>query len=188
MKELLTSTGIVTLAEIGDKTQLLAFMLAARFKKPLPIVLGIIAATILNHLLAGLLGAGIASFIGPNWLRGILTASFVGMGVWILVPDKLDEDESDGIKQGMGVFSTTALTFFLAEMGDKTQLATVALAAQFKNVPLVVAGTTLGMIIADVPAVFFGTKFAHKLPLKLVRLLACFLFIGMAALTFFGME
>lgn len=188
MEEFLISTGIVTMAEIGDKTQLLAFMLATRFKKPLPIILGILFATILNHGLAGLLGFGVAQFLGPVVLKWILMISFVAMGLWILVPDKMDDDESDSIKKGLGIFGTTTLTFFLAEMGDKTQLATVALAAQFSSLFWVVGGTTLGMLIADVPAVFLGNSFAQKLPLKWIRIAACALFVGIGIAGFFYMK
>jgi Ca2+/H+ antiporter, TMEM165/GDT1 family len=181
----LVSTGIVTLAEIGDKTQLLAFMLATRFKKPLPIILGILVATLLNHGLAGALGTGIAVYLGPLWLKWILTISFIAMSLWILVPDKMDDDESNSLAKGWGVFGTTCLTFFLAEMGDKTQLATVALAAQYANYLWVVAGTTLGMMIADVPAVFVGNKFSDKIPLPLVRIVAALLFGAMGILAYF---
>ena len=153
MDSLLISTGVVALAEMGDKTQLLAFILAARFKKPIPIILGILAATIINHGLAGALGAWITSMVNPEVLRWILGASFIGMAIWTLIPDKIEEEETQVAKH-LGVFGATFITFFLAEMGDKTQLATIALAAHYAAPLAVVVGTTLGMLIADVPAVF----------------------------------
>lgn len=151
MESLLVSTGVVALAEIGDKTQLLAFILAARFKKPLPIILGILVATVVNHGLAGTLTAWITSAVTPEILRWVLGASFIGMAVWTLIPDKI-EDEETQTAQRFGVFGATLITFFLAEMGDKTQIATVAMAAHYANPLLVVIGTTLGMLIADVPS------------------------------------
>ena len=182
MESLFISTGIVALAEIGDKTQLLAFILAARFKKPTPIILGILAATIVNHGLAGALGAWITSALSPELLRWILGASFIGMALWTLIPDKIEEEETQ-IANHLGIFGATLITFFMAEMGDKTQLATVALAAHFSNAALVVIGTTLGMLIADVPAVFVGNKFASKIPLKLVHSIAAGLFLIMGLFT-----
>ena len=157
MEALLISTGVVALAEIGDKTQLLAFILAARFKKPLPIVAGILVATLVNHGLAGALGAWITSVVSPEILRWVLGLSFIGMAVWTLIPDKI-EDEETRAAQRLGVFGATLITFFLAEMGDKTQLATVALAAHYGAPLVVVIGTTLGMLIADVPAVLVGNQ------------------------------
>ena len=165
---LLVSTGVVALAEIGDKTQLLAFILAARFKKPIPIVLGILAATIINHGLAGALGAWITSLVSPDIMRWILGASFIGMAIWTLIPDKIEDEETQAAKH-LGVFGATFITFFLAEMGDKTQIATIALAASYGTPWLVVIGTTLGMLIADVPAVFIADKFADKIQMKLVH-------------------
>lgn len=159
LSTLFISTGVVALAEMGDKTQLLAFLLAARFKKPIPIILGILAATILNHGLAGALGAWITSVLSETTLGWILGISFIAMAVWTLIPDEIEEDETS-IASRFGVFGATAITFFLAEIGDKTQVATVALAAHYSSVLYVVIGTTLGMLIADVPAVFIGTKFA----------------------------
>ncbi len=179
---LFISTGVVALAEIGDKTQLLAFILAARFKKPIPIVLGILAATIINHGLAGALGAWITSLISPEVLRWILGASFIGMAIWTLIPDKIEEEETQ-IAKHLGVFGATFITFFLAEMGDKTQLATIALAAHYVAPLAVVVGTTLGMLIADVPAVFVGNKFATKIPMKLVHSIAAGIFALMGVLT-----
>lgn len=183
MEALLISTGVVALAEIGDKTQLLAFILAARFKKPLPIILGILAATVVNHGLAGALGAWVTSVLTPEVLRWVLGASFIGMAIWTLIPDKIEEEETQ-VAQKLGVFGATLVTFFLAEMGDKTQIATVAMAAQFATPVLVVIGTTLGMLIADVPAVFVGDKFANRIPMKLVHSIAAGIFavLGVATL------
>lgn len=182
MESLLLSTGVVALAEIGDKTQLLAFILAARFKKPIPIILGILLATIVNHGLAGALGAWITSMVSPEILRWILGASFIGMAIWTLIPDKIEEEETQVAKQ-FGVFGATLITFFLAEMGDKTQLATIALAAHYAAPIMVVIGTTLGMLIADVPAVFVGNKFAEKIPMRLVHSIAAGIFALMGLLT-----
>lgn len=182
MQSLFISTGVVALAEMGDKTQLLAFILAARFKKPVPIILGILVATLINHGLAGALGAWITTTISADILRWILGASFVAMAIWTLIPDKIEEEETQ-IAKHLGVFGATAITFFLAEMGDKTQLATVALAAHFTQPLLVIAGTTLGMLIADVPAVFVGNKFAAKIPMKLVHSIAAAIFAVMGVLT-----
>jgi Ca2+/H+ antiporter, TMEM165/GDT1 family len=183
MESLLISTGVVALAEIGDKTQLLAFILAARFKKPLPIILGIFCATIVNHGLAGALGAWITSAITPETMRWVLGASFIAMAIWTLIPDKIEEEETQVAKH-LGVFGATLITFFLAEMGDKTQIATVAMAAKFSSPLLVVMGTTLGMLIADVPAVFVGDRFAAKIPMKLVHSIAAGIFaiLGIATL------
>ena len=183
MEALLISTGVVALAEIGDKTQLLAFILAARFKKPLPIILGILCATLVNHGLAGALGAWITASITPGILRWVLGASFIAMAIWTLIPDKIEEEETQ-VAHRFGVFGATLITFFLAEMGDKTQIATVALAAHYASPLLVVAGTTLGMLIADVPAVFIGDKLANKIPMKLVHSIAAAVFalLGLATL------
>jgi Ca2+/H+ antiporter, TMEM165/GDT1 family len=178
----LLSTGVVTLAEIGDKTQLLAFLLAARFKKPVPIVLGILVATLANHGLAGALGQWITTVLSPDVLRWVLGAGFIAMAVWTLIPDEIEEDEVK-LSQGMGVFGATLVTFFLAEMGDKTQIATVALAAHEASALMVVAGTTLGMLIADVPAVFVGNKFAERIPMKLVHGIAAAIFAVLGVLT-----
>lgn len=186
MESLLVSTGVVALAEIGDKTQLLAFLLAARFKKPLPIIAGILIATIFNHGLAGALGAWITSVLTPEVLRWVLGLSFLGMAAWTLVPDKIEDDEAN-IASRFGVFGATLVTFFLAEMGDKTQVATVAMAAHYPDPLLVVAGTTLGMLVADVPAVFAGDKLAAKIPLKLVHGIAAAVFAVLGLATLFGM-
>ncbi|MDD5296435.1 MAG: TMEM165/GDT1 family protein [Rhodocyclaceae bacterium] len=184
MESFLVSTGIVALAEIGDKTQLLAFILAARFKKPLPIVLGILVATLVNHGLAGALGAWITAVLAPETLRWILGVSFIAMAAWTLVPDEFDESEARLAR--LGVFGTTLVAFFLAEMGDKTQVATVALAAQYHAVLPVVAGTTLGMMIADVPAVFLGERAAHVLPVRLVHAIAAAIFALLGIATLLG--
>lgn len=184
MESLFVSTGVVALAEIGDKTQLLAFILAARFKKPVPIVLGILAATLVNHGLAGALGAWITSVVSPDIMRWVLGLSFIGMAIWTLIPDKIEEDETQ-VAHKLGVFGATLVTFFLAEIGDKTQLATVALAAHYGQPLWVVAGTTLGMLIADVPAVFVGNRFAEKIPMKLVHGVAAAIFAVMGLLTLF---
>lgn len=185
MESILVSTGVVALAEIGDKTQLLAFILAARFKKPLPIILGILVATVINHGLAGALGAWITSTISPEVLRWVLGASFIGMAIWTMIPDKIEEEETQ-IAQRFGIFGATFITFFLAEMGDKTQIATVAMAAHYTEPLLVVIGTTLGMLIADVPAVFAGDKLANKIPMKLVHSIAAAMFALLGVVTLLG--
>jgi len=182
---LLVSTGVVALAEIGDKTQLLAFILAARFKKPLPIIAGILAATIVNHGLAGALGAWVTATLTPEVLRWVLGASFIGMAIWTMIPDKIEEEETQ-IAQRLGVFGATLVTFFLAEMGDKTQIATVAMAAHYAAPVMVVIGTTLGMLIADVPAVFAGDKLANKIPMKLVHTIAAGIFAVLGVATLLG--
>ena len=183
MQALMVSAGAVTLAEVGDKTQLLAFILAARFKKPIPILLGILIATLINHGLAGAFGAWITTLIDPQWLRWILGGSFLAMAVWILIPDTIDEEETVSLKT-MGVFTTTLVTFFLAEMGDKTQIATIALSAHYPSTVEVVAGTTLGMMLADGPAVFVGQHLAQKIPMKLMHAIAggIFALLGVAVL------
>jgi putative Ca2+/H+ antiporter (TMEM165/GDT1 family) len=185
MESFLVSAGVVALAEIGDKTQLLAFILAARFKKPAPIILGILFATIVNHGLAGALGAWITASISPEVLRWVLGLSFIGMAAWTMVPDKIEEEESQ-IAKKFGVFGATLITFFLAEMGDKTQIATVAMAAHYAAPLMVVMGTTLGMLIADVPAVFAGEKLATKIPMKLVHSIAAAIFAALGIATLLG--
>jgi len=187
LEALFISTGVVALAEIGDKTQLLAFILAARFKKPVPIILGILCATLLNHGMAGALGAWITSVISPEAMRWALGLSFIGMAIWTLIPDKIEEEETQ-VANKLGVFGATFITFFLAEMGDKTQIATIALAAHYATPLWVIAGTTLGMLIADVPAVFVGNKFAEKIPMKLVHSIAAGIFALMGVLTLFKVE
>ncbi len=176
MEAFLTSTAVVALAEIGDKTQLLAIVLATRFKRPMPIVLGILAATLANHFLAALVGHSAASILDGLWFRYAIAASFIAMALWTLIPDKLDEDEQKPAR--FGAFVTTTIAFFLVEMGDKTQIATVALGAQFSNVFLVTAGTTLGMMIANVPAVYLGNELIKRVPLNVVRMLAALLFLA----------
>jgi len=182
----LVSTGIVALAEIGDKTQLLALVLAAKFRKPVPIILGILIATLVNHALAGAAGAWISAIVGPTAMRWILGLSFVAMAVWTLIPDKY-EDEPDTAPR-FGVFATTLIAFFLVEMGDKTQIATVALAAKYSSLMGVVAGTTCGMMLANVPAVLLGDVAARKLPMRLVHGIAAaiFLVLGVSVLLGFG--
>lgn len=182
MESLLVSTGVVALAEVGDKTQLLAFILAARFKKPLPIVLGILAATLVNHGLAGALGVWITGAVSPQVLRWVLGLSFLGMAVWTLIPDEIEEDKTR-IASRLGVFGATLVTFFLAEMGDKTQIATVAMAAHYAAPLLVVIGTTAGMLIADVPAVFVGDRLAARIPMKLVHAIAAAIFAALGVAT-----
>ena len=184
MEAFLISTGVVALAEIGDKTQLLAFILAAKFRKPLPIIVGILIATLLNHGFAGALGAWITSVVSPEVLRWAIGVSFVAMGVWTLIPDTFDE--SDAKLARFGVFGTTLVAFFLAEMGDKTQVATVALAAQFHALLAVVSGTTLGMMIANVPAVLLGDRIAHRMPVRLVHLIAAAIFVSLGVATLAG--
>jgi len=186
MQSIAVSTGVVALAEIGDKTQLLAFVLAARFKKPIPIIAGILIATLINHGLAGALGAWITSSLSPEVLRWALGASFIAMAAWTLIPDKIEEDETQVVSR-YGVFGATLITFFLAEMGDKTQIATVALAAHFAQPLMVVIGTTLGMLIADVPAVFIGDRIAEKIPMRLVHAIAATVFLALGIATLMGL-
>lgn len=185
MESLIVSTGVVALAEIGDKTQLLAFILAARFKKPLPIILGILVATLVNHGLAGALGAWITTSVSPGILRWVLGLSFIAMAVWTMIPDKIEEEETR-VATRFGIFGATLITFFLAEMGDKTQMATVALAAHYGAPLMVVIGTTLGMLIADVPAVFVGDKLAQKIPMRLVHSIAAAIFALLGVATLLG--
>lgn len=184
MEALLLSTGIVALAEIGDKTQLLAFFLAARFRKPLPIVSAILVATLANHAFAAAIGTWVTSMLSTEVLRWVLGLSFLLMAAWTLIPDKLEKDDAELAKYG--VFMTTFIAFFLAEMGDKTQIATVALAAQYNNFYAVVAGTTLGMMLANVPAVYFGDRIADRLPVRLVHGIAAILFGSLGVATLMG--
>ncbi|BBC71089.1 hypothetical protein AEB_P0221 [Altererythrobacter sp. B11] len=176
MEALLTSTLLVAVAEIGDKTMLLAIVLATRFRKPLPIILGILAATLANHGLAALVGQTVADLLAGTWFRVAVAASFIAMGLWTLIPDRLEEDETP--KSNRGAFLTTLVAFFLVEMGDKTQIATVALAAQFQSLLLVTAGTTLGMMIANVPAVLLGEALVRRVSLTWVHRIAAALFIA----------
>ncbi len=184
MEAFLISTGVVASAEIGDKTQLLAFILAAKFRRPWPIVWGILAATLVNHGLAGALGAWLTSLAGPQVLRWVLGVSFIAMAIWTLIPDRFDEGDAKLARHG--VFLTTLIAFFLAEMGDKTQVATVALAAQFHAFIPVVAGTTLGMMLANVPAVFIGDRLATRMPVRLVHGIAAAIFAVLGVLTLLG--
>jgi len=179
LESLLVPTGIVALAEIGDKTQLLALLLAARFRRPWPIIWGIVVATLANHFAAGALGNFVASLFSAATLAWILAASFAAVALWTLVPDKLDDDEASGLRR-YGPFLTTLIAFFLAEMGDKTQIATVMLAAQYPHLLMVVIGTTLGMLLANVPVVLAGNFAAERLPLTLIRRLAASAFALLA--------
>ena len=188
MEAFLISTGVVALAEIGDKTQLLALVLAAKFRKPVPIILGILAATLVNHAMAGVAGAWISAAIGPVAMRWILGISFIAMAAWTLIPDKLDDEGDRDKAPRFGVFGTTLVAFFLLELGDKTQIATVALAAKYSSLVAVVAGTTLGMMLANVPAVLLGEVAAKKLPMKVVHRIAAGIFfvLGVSVLLGFG--
>jgi Ca2+/H+ antiporter, TMEM165/GDT1 family len=178
----LVSTFVVALAEIGDKTQLLAFMLAARYKEPLPIIAGIFVATIVNHALAGWLGVWVTSWFSPTSLRWILAAAFFAMAVWILIPDKLNQEQAPAAAP-LGIFGLTVVAFFMAEMGDKTQIATVAMAAHYHLAMAVVIGSTAGMMIANVPAVIVGDRLAGKIPLRWVHGLAAMIFFGLGLAT-----
>ena len=185
MESFWVSTGVVALAEMGDKTQLLAFLLAARFKRPVPIIAGIFLATIVNHGLAGALGVWITTTLSPQIMRWVLGISFLAMAAWTLIPDKI-EDEKSSMTTRFGVFGATLVTFFLAEMGDKTQVATVAMAAHYQDAWKVVAGTTLGMMIADVPAVFLGDKLSAKLSLQWLHAAAALVFAALGVATLMG--
>jgi Ca2+/H+ antiporter, TMEM165/GDT1 family len=187
MNVLLTSTGVIALAEMGDKTQLLALLLAARFRKPIPIILGILVATLVNHGIAGAVGAWVGNWLTPQVLRWSVGLLFLGMAVWTMIPDRIEEGEAQ-VATRLGVFGATLVTFFLAEMGDKTQIATLAMAAHYPTPVLVVAGTTLGMLIADVPAVFVGDRLATRIPMRLVHTVAALIFaaLGVATLTGLG--
>ncbi|HSV35593.1 MAG TPA: TMEM165/GDT1 family protein, partial [Ramlibacter sp.] len=169
MEAFLISTGIVALAEMGDKTQLLSLVLAARFRKPWPIAWGILVATLANHALAGAAGAWVTTVLGPQVLRWVLGGSFIAMAAWMLIPDQLDDDGAGAQAPRLGVFGTTVAAFFLAEMGDKTQVATVMLAAQYNAWAWVVAGTTLGMMLANVPVVWLGDRVTRRVPIRVVH-------------------
>lgn len=186
MEAFLISTAIVTLAEIGDKTQLLSLLLAARFRRPWPIILGILIATLANHAFAAAVGTWITALLGPQTLRWVLGLSFIAMALWMLIPDKLDGAGLAG--QRLGVLGTTVVAFFLAEMGDKTQVATVALAAQHGAYVAVVAGTTLGMMLANVPAVFLGDAAATRLPVRLIHAIGAVLFVLMGVAVLVGVD
>lgn len=188
MEAFLVSTGIVTLAEMGDKTQLLALILAVRFRKPWPIVLGILVATLANHALAGAVGAWVTTWLGPQALRWVLGASFLAMAVWMLVPDTIDDDGEDGTPPRWGVFGTTLVAFFLAEMGDKTQIATVMLAAQYQAFAWVVAGTTLGMMLANAPVVWLGERVTRHVPIRVVHLISAVIFAVLGVLALLGWD
>lgn len=185
MDAFLISTGIVALAEIGDKTQLLTLVLAARYRKPWPVIAGIFAATLLNHAIAGAVGAWLAAAIGPDWMRWILGVSFIVMAVWLLIPDRLDDAAEGGGRYG-GVFLSTFVLFFIVEMGDKTQIATVALAARFDSLAAVVVGTTVGMMLANAPVALFGDALAKRLPIRMVHGVAAGVFavLGVGVLIF----
>lgn len=176
MEAFLTSTALVALAEIGDKTQLLAIVLATRFKRPVPIILGILVATLANHFLAALVGQQAAAWLEGVWFRYLIAASFIAMAAWTLIPDKLDDDDNKILKYS--AFVATAICFFLVEMGDKTQVATIALGARFAEVGWVTAGTTLGMMLANVPAVLLGNALIRRVPLRTVRIVAALLFLA----------
>ncbi|WP_297425395.1 TMEM165/GDT1 family protein [uncultured Acinetobacter sp.] len=184
MYEFLLSTAIVALAEMGDKTQLLALLLAARYQKPVPILIAILLATIINHGLSAALGQWVTTVMSPEVLLWILALGFIGMALWMLVPDELD-DESESINkwQRYGVFGATFILFFLAEIGDKTQIATVALAARFDSLVWVMLGTTLGMMLANAPAVFIGNKLADKLPISLIHKVSAVIFLSIGMWT-----
>lgn len=181
MEAFLVSTGLVALAEMGDKTQLLSLVLAARYRRPWPIVWGILVATIVNHGLAGALGSFAMQWLGPQNLRWILGVSFIAMAVWMLIPDKLDESDAQAKAPRLGVFGATAALFFLAEMGDKTQVATVMLAARYGEWLAVVLGTTLGMMLANAPVVWFGERITRRVPIRLVHGVSAVVFLGLGA-------
>lgn len=180
LEAFLVSTGIVALAEIGDKTQLLALVLATRFRKPLPIVAGLLLATLLNHALAGIAGRAAANLINPDVMRWVLGISFIAMALWMLIPDRLEPEEERPPR--FGPFLTTLVAFFLLEMGDKTQIATVALAAKYASLVGVIAGTTVGMLLANVPIVYLGNGLAKRLPLRVVHAVAACIFLVMGIL------
>jgi putative Ca2+/H+ antiporter (TMEM165/GDT1 family) len=187
MEAFLISTGVVALAEIGDKTQLLALVLAAKYRRPVPIILGILIATLLNHALAGVIGAWLAAMSNPTVMRWVLGVSFIAMAIWTLIPDKYAA-ESEQRAPRFGILGTTLLAFFLLEMGDKTQIATVALAAKYSSLTGVVAGTTLGMLLANVPAVLLGEVAARKLPMRVVHSVAAGIFLLLGLLILLGVR
>jgi Ca2+/H+ antiporter, TMEM165/GDT1 family len=185
LEAFLVSTGVVALGEMGDKTQLLAILLAVKFRQPLPIILGIFVATLFNHITAGLVGSWVAHALGPVALRWVIGLAFLAMAGWVLIPDKMDDKPST--PQRFGVFGTTIITFFLAEMGDKTQIATVALAARYQDLWAVVGGTTLGMMIADIPAVLLGETIAKKISMRWLHLIAAAIFTALGLATLFNL-
>ena len=185
MEAFFISTGVVALGEMGDKTQLLAVLLAARFRKPLPIILGILVATLANHAMAGAVGGWVAQALGPELLRWVIGVSFLAMAAWMLVPDEIDEEDAHTGTR-WGVFGTTVVAFFLAEMGDKTQIATVALAARYSDLVAVVGGSTLGMMLANVPAVFLGGKLAARISMAWVHGISALIFAILGVLTLFN--
>jgi putative Ca2+/H+ antiporter (TMEM165/GDT1 family) len=180
----LVSSAVVGLAEIGDKTQILSLMLAARFQRPVPIIFGILLATLANHAAAGLVGTFFGSLLSGAWMRWILGISFLSVAVWALFPDKYESDDKEMSRAG--AFLSTLCAFFLAEIGDKTQIATIGLAARFEAFYPVVIGTTLGMMLANIPAVLLGHKLANKLPVKAIRILAALVFAVLGVLTLIG--
>jgi Ca2+/H+ antiporter, TMEM165/GDT1 family len=186
MEAFFVSTGIVALAEMGDKTQLLALILAVRFRQPWPIVLGILVATLANHAMAGAVGAWVTTLMGPELLRWVLGASFLVMAAWMLIPDRMADEGETGQAPRLGVFGTTVLAFFLAEMGDKTQIATIMLAAQYQAFVWVVAGTTLGMMLANAPVVWLGERMTRKIPLRMVHLVSALIFAAIGVVTLIG--
>ncbi len=183
VEALFLSTAVVTLAEMGDKTQLLSFVLAAKLKHRMAIIAGIFFATLANHFFAGYVGSWLASLVSPQTLKWIVAISFFAFGIWALKPDKLDENQN---LRGTGVFITTLIAFFLVEMGDKTQLATIALAARYDSLTTVVMGTTLGMMIANVPAVWIGEKLTHRINMKVMHWVAAALFMVLGVLALFA--
>ena len=186
LSSFLVSTGVVALAEIGDKTQLLSLILAARYRQPLPVVLGVFVATLINHAAAGGVGTLLAHWLNPSIMNWAVVASFALMAGWILIPDKLDADEIAMPKRAMGVFGTTVFAFFLAEMGDKTQIVTIALAAEYRDFASVVAGTTAGMLLANVPVIYLGSRFADRLNPKLVHRIASVVFVILGGLALYN--
>jgi putative Ca2+/H+ antiporter (TMEM165/GDT1 family) len=183
MEALFLSTSVVALAEMGDKTQLLSFVLAAKLNHRMAIIIGIFFATLANHFFAGSVGAWLASLISPQTLKWVVAISFFAFGIWALRPDKLDDNQS---LRGTSVFVTTLIAFFIVEMGDKTQLATIALAARYDSLTSVVMGTTLGMMIANVPAVWVGEKLTHRINMKVMHWIAAALFIVLGILALFA--
>jgi putative Ca2+/H+ antiporter (TMEM165/GDT1 family) len=182
MESFLVSAGVVALAEMGDKTQILSLILAARYRKPVPIILGVLVATLANHAVAGGIGTWLANVLSPSVLNWAVVASFILMAGWILVPDQFSEGQVAMPKHTTGVFATTVFAFFLAEMGDKTQVATVALAARFHDFVGVVSGTTVGMMLANIPVIYLGHRFADRIPAKAVHVVAAIIFVLLGGL------